>query len=76
MINDHKVVVVLPAYNAAKTLKQTYSEIPHEVVDEVVLVDDHSDDNTVDIAKKIGITHIISHKYRKYKTYLMEKDGE
>ncbi len=62
MINDHKVVVVLPAYNAAKTLKQTYSEIPHEVVDEVVLVDDHSDDNTVDIAKKIGITHIISHQ--------------
>ena len=61
MIHDHKVVVVLPAYNAARTLEQTYTEIPHDIVDEVVLVDDHSDDNTVDGAKKIGITHVISH---------------
>ena len=64
MINDHKIVVVLPAYNAAKTLEQTYSEIPHNIVDEVVLVDDQSDDNTVDIAKKIGITHVISHQHK------------
>jgi glycosyltransferase involved in cell wall biosynthesis len=63
MINDHKVVVVLPAYNAAKTLEQTYSEIPHNIVDEVVLVDDQSDDNTLEIAKKIGITHVISHQH-------------
>ena len=63
MINGHKVVVVLPAYNAAKTLEQTYSEIPHEIVDEVVLVDDQSDDNTLEIAKKIGITHVISHQH-------------
>ena len=41
MINGHKVVVVLPAYNAAKTLEQTYSQIPHDIVDEVILVDDH-----------------------------------
>ncbi|MDB3946234.1 glycosyltransferase family 2 protein [Gammaproteobacteria bacterium] len=62
MINDHKVVVVLPAYNAARTLEKTYTDIPRDIVDEVVLVDDHSDDNTVDIAKRIGITHVISHK--------------
>jgi glycosyltransferase involved in cell wall biosynthesis len=62
MINDHKVVVVLPAYNAAKTLEQTYSQIPHDIVDEVVLVDDQSDDDTVEIATKIGITHVISHQ--------------
>jgi glycosyltransferase involved in cell wall biosynthesis len=62
MINDHKVVVVLPAYNAAKTLEQTYSEIPHDIVDEVILVDDQSDDDTAGIATKIGITHVISHQ--------------
>ena len=62
MINDHKVVIVLPAYNAAKTLEQTYSQIPHDIVDEVVLVDDQSDDDTVGIATKIGITHVISHQ--------------
>ena len=53
------IVVVLPAYNAAKTLEQTYSEIPHNIVDEVVLVDDQSDDNTVDIAKKNRINAMI-----------------
>jgi glycosyltransferase involved in cell wall biosynthesis len=63
MISNQKVVVVLPAYNAAKTLEQTYSEIPHDIVDEVVLVDDQSNDNTIDIAKQIGITHVISHKH-------------
>lgn len=62
MINDHKVVVVLPAYNAARTLEQTYAEIPHDIVDEVVLVDDCSGDNTANIAKRIGIAHVISHE--------------
>ena len=62
MINDQKIVVVLPAYNAAKTLEQTYSEVPHNIVDEVVLVDDQSNDNTLEIAKRIGITHVIAHE--------------
>ena len=50
MIQDKKVVVVLPAYNAAKTLEKTYSEIPFDIVDEVILVDDFSKDNTYDLA--------------------------
>lgn len=61
MINNKKVVVVLPAYNAAKTLAQTYSEIPFDITDEVVLVNDHSSDNTVQVAESLGIKHIITH---------------
>jgi glycosyltransferase involved in cell wall biosynthesis len=55
MLHGKKVVVVLPAYNAAATLKTTYSEIPKEIVDEIVLVDDGSRDDTVQIAKELGI---------------------
>lgn len=51
----------MPAYNAAKTLKQTYNELPHDVVDEVVLVDDHSNDDTAELAHSIGINHVIVH---------------
>ena len=65
MINNQKIVVVLPAYNAASTLEITYSEIPFDVVDEVVLVDDHSIDNTFDVAAKLGIQHIIRHENNK-----------
>ena len=65
MINGKKVVVVLPAYNAEKTLEKTYSEIPLNVVDEVILVDDFSSDKTVEIAKKLGIKHIIKHDKNK-----------
>jgi len=61
MINDKKIVVVLPAYNAEKTLEVTYNEIPHDIVDEILLVDDASSDDTLAIAKKIGIRHIIRH---------------
>ena len=57
-----KVIVVLPAYNAGQTLEQTYREIPLDVVDEVVLVDDRSRDNTVQVAEKLGIRHIIRHE--------------
>lgn len=56
------MVVVLPAYNAARTLKATFNEIDREVVDDVILVDDCSSDNTVDVARKLGIKHIICHK--------------
>lgn len=62
MYNGKKVVVVLPAYRAALTLKQTYDEIPFDVVDEVVLVDDKSPDNTVDVARQLGIKHIVVHQ--------------
>lgn len=61
MINNNKIIVVLPAYNAGETLEKTYSEIPFDIVDEVVLVDDFSCDKTIEIAKKIGIKHIIPH---------------
>ncbi len=65
MYNGKKVVVVLPAYNAAKTLEQTYREIPFGLVDEVVLCDDHSRDNTVEKARQLGIRHIIVHERNK-----------
>ncbi|HZK09104.1 MAG TPA: glycosyltransferase family 2 protein [Bacteroidales bacterium] len=61
MINNKKVVVVLPAYKAARTLENTYREIPHDLVDEVVIVDDHSPDDTVEVARRIGIRHIVIH---------------
>lgn len=53
--------MVIPAYNAAKTLGRVWAEIPHEIVDDIVVVDDASTDNTVDIAKKLKIKHIIQH---------------
>ena len=62
MINQKKIIVVLPAYNAGKTLSDTYNEIPFEIVDEVILVDYNSNDNTKEIAKQLGIKHIISHE--------------
>jgi glycosyltransferase involved in cell wall biosynthesis len=65
MINGKKLVVVLPAYNAALTLPRTYGEIPFDIVDEVVLVDDRSKDNTVEVAGKIGIRHVILHEQNK-----------
>ncbi len=65
MLNNKKIVVVMPAYNAEKTLHDTYNEIPFNIVDEVVVVDDASQDNTVDVAHKIGIKHIITHQKNK-----------
>lgn len=65
MIFNKKIVVVLPAYNADKTLEQTYAEIPFDIVDEVVLVDDNSIDNTAAVAERLGIQHIIKHDKNK-----------
>ncbi|MEA1897591.1 MAG: glycosyltransferase family 2 protein [Bacteroidota bacterium] len=65
MINNNKIVVVLPAYNAESTLEKTYKEIPFDVVDEVILVDDLSGDKTLELARKLGIKHIISHDENK-----------
>ena len=62
MIDGKKVVVVFPAYNAAKTLEKTYNELPFDIVDETILVDDASKDNTADLAQKIGINHVIVHQ--------------
>ena len=62
MYLDRKVIVVLPAYRAALTLEQTYREIPLDLVDEVVLVDDRSPDNTVEVARALGIKHIVVHE--------------
>ncbi|HPQ20243.1 MAG TPA: glycosyltransferase family 2 protein [Saprospiraceae bacterium] len=62
MYNDKKVVVVLPAYNASKTLSKTVREIPLGLVDDIVLCDDASRDETVLVARKLGIKHIIEHK--------------
>ncbi|MDP2423452.1 MAG: glycosyltransferase family 2 protein [Bacteroidales bacterium] len=61
MIKNKIITVVLPAYNAAKTLEKTYNEIPFDVVDHIVLVDDRSRDNTLEVAQRIGIRHIIRH---------------
>lgn len=62
MYKGKKVIVVLPAYRAALTLEQTYREIPFNIVDEVVLVDDRSPDNTVEVAQRLGIKHIVIHE--------------
>jgi glycosyltransferase involved in cell wall biosynthesis len=62
MINGKKVVVVLPAYNASKTIEMTYKEIDFSIVDDVILVDDLSKDDTVEVGKKLGIKHIIIHE--------------
>ncbi len=62
MINENKVVVVLPAYNAEKTLRLTIEEIPGGIVDEIVLVDDASADLTVEIARGLPIHHVIRHE--------------
>lgn len=56
MLNGKKIVIVMPAYNAARTLQQTYNEIPLEVVDDVLLVDDGSSDSTVSVARELGLT--------------------
>jgi len=61
MINNKKVSVVMPAYNAQKTLTQTYKELPFDIVDEVILVDDASQDETIKLAKELGIKHVVSH---------------
>jgi len=65
MLNGKKIVVVLPAYNAARTLERTYKEIPLDIVDDVVLVDDNSRDDTVAEGERLGIKHIIKHEVNK-----------
>ncbi len=65
MYKGKKVIVVMPAYNASKTLEQTYREVPMDLVDEVILCDDASRDNTSALAKQLGIRHVITHEKNK-----------
>lgn len=65
MLKGKKICVVLPAYNAALTLERTYGEVPMDIVDEVILVDDNSSDDTVEVARALGIRHIICHDENK-----------
>jgi glycosyltransferase involved in cell wall biosynthesis len=65
MINGKKIIVVMPAYNAEKTLEQTYNEIPFDIVDEVILTDDFSKDHTIAKAKELGIKEIMIHEQNK-----------
>ena len=65
MLNGKRIAVVLPAYNAARTLEKTYKEIPVDIVDDVVLVDDNSRDDTVAVGQRLGIKHIIKHEVNK-----------
>ncbi len=65
MYNNKKVVVVLPAYNAALTMEKTIAEIPMNVVDDLVLVDDNSTDNSIEVAQHLGIKHIVRHAENK-----------
>ena len=65
MLKGKKICVVLPAYNAALTLERTYGEVPMDIVDEVILVDDNSSDDTVAVARALGIRHIICHDENK-----------
>jgi len=62
MYEGQKVIVILPAYNAAATLSKSYAEIPFDIVDEVVLTDDKSRDNTIEVARALGIRHIMEHR--------------
>lgn len=62
MINNKTIVVVMPAYNAAKTLEKTYRSLPHDVVDHVILVDDASADETVKVAENLNISYTIKHE--------------
>lgn len=61
MINGKKLIVVMPAYNAARTLQRTYEEIPHDIVDDIILVDDASQDHTVRVAQELKIQTIVVH---------------
>lgn len=66
MLANKKITVVLPAYNAAQTLKQTFDEIPRDVVDDIILIDDASRDATVEMARRLGILTIRHDRNRGY----------
>ncbi|MDR2085545.1 MAG: glycosyltransferase family 2 protein [Dysgonamonadaceae bacterium] len=65
MVHGKKIIVVMPAYNAEMTLEKVYGEIPFDIVDDIILVDDCSRDNTVELARKLNIRHIVKHDVNK-----------
>ena len=65
MYKNKKVVIVLPAYNAEKTLQRTLDEVPMDIIDEIILCDDASKDNTYSLALSLGIKHFIRHDQNK-----------
>ena len=66
MIGQQKVVVIMPAYNAEKTLLKTYKDVPRDIVDEVILTDDFSSDRTVEIARRLDLTLLVHDENRGY----------
>ncbi len=66
IVKNPKIIVVMPAYNAAKTIEKTYKEMPKNIVSKVIVVDDASRDNTVEISRKLGLKTIVHHKNTGY----------
>lgn len=66
MLDGQRIVVVMPAYNAERTLDRTYREVPKDIVDKVLLVDDGSGDRTVEVARRLGIDHVVHQQNRGY----------
>ena len=66
MFHGKKIVVVMPAYNAARTLERTYREIPLDLVDDVIVVDDASRDETVEVARQLGLRTLVHAQNRGY----------
>jgi glycosyltransferase involved in cell wall biosynthesis len=66
VFHNHKIVVVMPAYNAARTIERTYREIPLDLVDEVIVTDDASHDETVEIARRLGLHTLVHERNRGY----------
>ncbi len=66
MFHGHRIVVVMPAYNAAKTIEKTYREIPLDLVDDVLVTDDASGDETVEVAQQLGLRTIVHKQNRGY----------
>lgn len=66
MLNGKKIIVVMPAYNAEKTIRQTYAEIPKDIVDDCVVTDDNSKDHTVEVARELGLKVFVHERNRGY----------
>ena len=66
MINGKRVAVVMPAYNAEKTLKKTYDEVPHDIVDDIILTDDASQDRTAEVSRELDIKTFVHMENKGY----------
>lgn len=66
MLNGRRIAVIMPAYNAARTLSATYAEIPKDIVDDIILVDDSSSDHTVQLSRELGIETVVHPENRGY----------